>query len=43
MDGFSHVPTKSVGIMFSRVIGHFEEIKKIFTTFEISHGSPLFQ
>jgi hypothetical protein len=43
MNGFSHVPTNSVNPMFPRVVQHFEEIKKLFTRFEIRYRLPLFQ
>jgi hypothetical protein len=43
MHGFRHVPTNSVSLVFLMVFWHFEEIKKLFTTFKIRHRSPLFQ
>jgi len=43
MHGFNHVPTNSVSLEFPRVVWHFEEIKKLFTTFKICHRLPLFQ
>jgi hypothetical protein len=43
MHGFSHALTNSVSSVFLIIVWHFEEIKKLLTTFDICHGSPLFQ